>query len=233
MEKEKKRYDVQIAGVEMSIISDEREDFVQRLVSELDKKITDITLQSKRCSKLDAAILVALDYNSEKLKAEKRVRNLEAQVALYDANLRRMRDENFKLKGVMLGKKDSSDGADAESGAEESAAEEGVQNAADAADEALGMSQLTMVADRDDEQETGASPSDAHVEENTEKQPSGREEKLREIADLFHRASHAGTETAVEGEKKENAETADTDSHSDGKKDKLRQIESLLRGKEN
>ena len=36
-----------------------------------------------------------------------------------------------------------------------------------------------------------------------------------------------------EGEKKENAETADTDSHSDGKKDKLRQIESLLRGKEN
>ena len=89
---DKKKYDVTIAGVEMSILSDEREDFVQKLVSRLDTQITDITIQNKRCSKLDAAILVALDLSSEKAKAEKRVRNLEAQIALYDANLRRMRE---------------------------------------------------------------------------------------------------------------------------------------------
>ena len=51
---DKKKYDVTIAGVEMSIISDEREEFVQKLVSKLDKQITDITIQNKRCSKLDA-----------------------------------------------------------------------------------------------------------------------------------------------------------------------------------
>ena len=87
---DKKKYDVTIAGVEMSILSDEREEFVQRLVENLDAEISAITSQSKRCSTLDAAILVALDSSSERIKSEKRVRNLEAQIALYDANLRRM-----------------------------------------------------------------------------------------------------------------------------------------------
>ncbi len=96
---EKKRYDLEIAGVEMAVISDEREEFVRRLASELDAGINAITGANKRCSKLDAAILCALDYASDKIKAEKRVRNLEAQVALYDANLRRMKEENARLKG--------------------------------------------------------------------------------------------------------------------------------------
>lgn len=101
---EKKKYEVKIADVDMKIISDEREDIVLRLVSQLDDQITSITKQSRSFSKIDAAILVALDHASNRLKAEKRVRNLEAQIALYDANLRRMREENIKLKNSMLGK---------------------------------------------------------------------------------------------------------------------------------
>ena len=101
---EKKKYEVKIADVDMKIISDEREDIVLRLVNQLDDQITSITKQSRNFSKIDAAILVALDHASNRLKAEKRVRNLEAQIALYDANLRRMREENIKLKNSMLGK---------------------------------------------------------------------------------------------------------------------------------
>lgn len=96
---EKKRYELEIADVEMAIISDEREDFVMRLANELDADIRYLLRHNKRCSKLDAAILSALDYASDKLKAEKRVRNLEAQVALYDANIRRLREEVARLKG--------------------------------------------------------------------------------------------------------------------------------------
>ena len=99
---EKKKYEVVIADVEMAILSDEREDFVMRLVGDLDQKIRQITLSSKRCSKMDAALLVALDTAGEKLKADKRIRNLEAQIGLYDANLRRLREENAKLKEAML-----------------------------------------------------------------------------------------------------------------------------------
>lgn len=101
---EKKKFEVKIADIDMKIISDEREDIVMRLVSQLDNEITTITKQSRNYSKIDAAILVALEHSSARAKAEKRVRNLEAQIALYDANLRRMREENIKLKNSMLGK---------------------------------------------------------------------------------------------------------------------------------
>ena len=96
---EKKRYELEIADVDMAIISDEREDFVMRLANDLDSNIRELLKANKHCSKLDAAILCALDYSSDKLKAEKRVRNLEAQVALYDANIRRLREEVARLKG--------------------------------------------------------------------------------------------------------------------------------------
>lgn len=99
---DKKKFEVKIADVDMCIISDEREEFVLKLVSQLDEQITSILTQSRHCSKMDAAILTALDHASNRVKAEKRVRNLEAQIALYDANLRRMREENIKLKSSML-----------------------------------------------------------------------------------------------------------------------------------
>ena len=95
---EKKRYEIEVAGVELAIISDENEEFVLRLVENLDKEIREITASTKRSSNLDAAILCALGYYSDKVKAEKRARNLEAQISLYDANLRRFREENIALR---------------------------------------------------------------------------------------------------------------------------------------
>ena len=178
---EKKKYDVVIADVEMAIISDEREDFVMRLVNDLDQKIREITLSSKRCSKMDAALLVALDTNSERLKAEKRIRNLEAQIGLYDANLRRLREENAKLKEIMLSGKT----AQAEEEAEPELDEEEAQP---------DMEQLDM---------TQAEPEEIPAQEEAEvqTQPEAEPEKAPE--------------------------------ESAGRGDKLRQIESLLRGKNN
>lgn len=126
---EKKRYEIQIADVDLAILSDEREDFVMSAVRQLDSRIRDLTVTNKRCSKIDAALLCSLDYFSDKLKAEKRVRNLEAQIALYDANMRRMREENIRLK-AMLGADDAEEAADAAS--DESAAEGAVEIPAEA-----------------------------------------------------------------------------------------------------
>ena len=178
---EKKKYDVVIADVEMAIISDEREDFVMRLVNDLDQKIREITLSSKRCSKMDAALLVALDTNSERLKAEKRIRNLEAQIGLYDANLRRLREENAKLKEIMLSGKN------------------------------------------------------AQAEEATEQEPESEETQPDiEPLDMTQTESEeaaAEEETEVQAEPEAQPEKASEESADRG--DKLRQIESLLRGKNN
>ncbi len=171
---EKKKFEVKIADIDMKIISDEREDIVMRLVSQLDNEITTITKQSRNYSKIDAAILVALEHSSARAKAEKRVRNLEAQIALYDANLRRMREENIKLKNSMLGK------------------------VSETAEEIIAEEQLS-------------------IEDPAAVEPEGATaETAHDIAELFEEKEEAVQEEIVE-EKPDRA-------------NKLRQIESLLRG---
>lgn len=162
---DKKKYEVSIADVEMAILSDEREDFVMRLVNDLDQKIRQITISNKRCSKLDAAILVALDAGGEKLKADKRIRNLEAQIGLYDANLRRLREENAKLKEAML------QGKAAEQEETEAKAEE-TEKVSDA--QQLEMTQM-----------------DTAAEEAKEEAPAtSRGDKLRQIENLLRGKSN-------------------------------------------
>ena len=196
---DKKKYDVSIADVEMSIISDEREEFVMKLVEKLDSEVRDILQHSKRSTKVDAALLLALDYSCGKAKAEKRVRNLEAQIALYDANLRRMREDNIKLRSALLGSKDAAEAqklaeeepldvsftdADGEPAAEKPT-EEPVcaekKEAEKSAPDFESASQLTIAADDEAAQ---AEP----VKSAAEK--SDREDKLRQfdrIADLLRK----------------------------------------------
>ncbi|MBS5724555.1 MAG: cell division protein ZapA [Clostridiales bacterium] len=166
---DKKKYEVSIADVEMAILSDEREDFVMRLVNDLDQKIRQITISSKRCSKLDAAILVALDVSSEKLKADKRIRNLEAQIGLYDANLRRLREENAKLKEAML------QGKAAEQEETEAKAEE-TEEVSDA--QQLEMTQMDTAAE------------EAKEETKEEAPATSRGDKLRQIENLLRGKSN-------------------------------------------
>ena len=45
---EKKKYEVQIAGVDLAILSDEQEECVTRRVSDLDTQIRDICLPDAR-----------------------------------------------------------------------------------------------------------------------------------------------------------------------------------------
>lgn len=109
---EKRKIDVTIAGCDMTIVTDERQEVVDKLVASLDESITELMSHSRTCSKLDAAILVALDFANEKFKAEKRVRNLEAQIQLYDTNLRRTKEENTRLKSAMLSSKPAEEKAE-------------------------------------------------------------------------------------------------------------------------
>ena len=89
----KERYNIEISDIQLTIVSDEPEEFVTSTVAKINERVNDLIVHNKRCSKLDAALLCALDYCGEYAKAERRIRNLEAQISLYDANLKRMREE--------------------------------------------------------------------------------------------------------------------------------------------
>ena len=102
---EKRRIDVEIAGLKMSLVTDETESFVESVVRRVNDTMNSLLQSSKNRTRLDAALLCALDFCSDKLTAEKRVRNLEAQISLYDVNLRKARAENAELKAALEGAK--------------------------------------------------------------------------------------------------------------------------------
>ncbi len=95
------KYDIEVAGIAMTVKTDENEDFVKYVVAELDERIRTMTQKNLNCSKTEAAILSALDYCCEKIRFEKKIKNLEAQVALYTANVNRLKSENQELKAKL------------------------------------------------------------------------------------------------------------------------------------
>jgi cell division protein ZapA (FtsZ GTPase activity inhibitor) len=80
----KQKYTLSIADMEINVITDEPQESVERIVGILDRKIRDISLKSKRCSKNEAALLCALDFCADKMATK--VQLDEAEEKLEDLN---------------------------------------------------------------------------------------------------------------------------------------------------
>ena len=94
----KQRYSITIAGTEMNVITDEAPEFVDEVVGILDRKMREINMSSRRCSKTEAAFLCALDYCSDKVRLTKKNRTYDAEIALKNAQFNRLASENEKQK---------------------------------------------------------------------------------------------------------------------------------------
>ncbi len=94
----KKKFTITIADTEMNIITDESPEFVDEIVGILDRKIREINTASRRCSRNEAALLCALDYCSDKIKMQRRVRGFDAEMALKNAQINHLMAENEKLR---------------------------------------------------------------------------------------------------------------------------------------
>ena len=108
----KRKIAVEIAGVTLTLVTDENGAFVDNVVGQVNEKMEAILAGGIRTgtSTLDAALLCAIDSVGERLKAEKRVRNLEAQVSLYEVNVRNLKEELEKLQSAPAEEKKDSDG---------------------------------------------------------------------------------------------------------------------------
>lgn len=103
MEKNAKRkINIEIAGMNLTLVTDETDAFVDSVVSQVNGKMESILRGGIRSgtSTLDAALLCAIDSMSERLKAEIRVRNLEAQLSLYEVNMQNMKEELTKVRAA-------------------------------------------------------------------------------------------------------------------------------------
>lgn len=66
----KQKYTVTIAGTELTVISENSEEYVKELAKKLDKEIEATIVGNNKCTKLEAAIVCALDHYDKQLKLE-------------------------------------------------------------------------------------------------------------------------------------------------------------------
>jgi cell division protein ZapA (FtsZ GTPase activity inhibitor) len=92
------KYTLTISDIEINVISDESPEAVEALVSIVDRKMREIASKSRNCSKAEAAILCSLDYCSDKLRAQRKVKAIEAKLALTEATVDELIEENEALK---------------------------------------------------------------------------------------------------------------------------------------
>lgn len=94
----KQRYTITISDLDMNVVSDESPEAVEALVGIVDRKMREVSLMSKHCSKTEAAILCALDYCSDKIKAQRKVKALETKLAFTETALDELQAENEELR---------------------------------------------------------------------------------------------------------------------------------------
>ena len=94
----RQKYTITIADIEINVITEESPETVEGLVGIVDRKMREIAAASPRCSKTEAALLCSLDYCSEKIKAQRKIKALEAKLALLENAIDELDAENAELK---------------------------------------------------------------------------------------------------------------------------------------
>ena len=95
----KQKLTIMIADVQMNIVTEESPEAVENLRRIVDRRIREIYLQSgNRCPKTEAALLCALDYCSDRIRAQRKVKAVESKLAMTEATLDELIAENEALK---------------------------------------------------------------------------------------------------------------------------------------
>ena len=97
---EKKRYSLVIADMELNVITDASPDEVDVLVGILDRKMREINLKSRCCSKNEAALLCALEFCAERMAVADHVSELEARNEKYATVLAAFKEKLAALEAA-------------------------------------------------------------------------------------------------------------------------------------
>ena len=73
----KQKYTLTIADMELNVVTEEPHESVEYIVGIIDRKMREIALKSKKCTKNEAALLCALDLCADKIALKKKLEEIE------------------------------------------------------------------------------------------------------------------------------------------------------------
>jgi cell division protein ZapA (FtsZ GTPase activity inhibitor) len=76
----KKKYTITVANSELHIVTEEPKEALDTIVGVVDRRVREIHLHSPSCSRVDAAIILCLEYCAEKLKLKKKLKDANAEI---------------------------------------------------------------------------------------------------------------------------------------------------------
>ena len=94
----KQKYTLSIADMEINVLTDEPRESVEYIVGILDRKIRDISLKSKRCSKNEAALLCALDFCADKIKTKEQLEEADDKFEALNEKYEHLSEKNELIK---------------------------------------------------------------------------------------------------------------------------------------
>lgn len=95
----KQKYSLNIADIQLDVVADAAPEEVERIAGMLDRKMREIYLHSRSCTKNEAALLCALEFCSERLAGQDRLNELEELSGKYSEVLKLIREKNEELAG--------------------------------------------------------------------------------------------------------------------------------------
>lgn len=94
----KNHLSVEVSGIALNIVTEESKEFLDETARKLSDQIDMITARNFCVTKLDAAILCALDALGEADKAAEKIRSLEARLSVLEIEADSLRAEKDSLK---------------------------------------------------------------------------------------------------------------------------------------
>lgn len=93
----KNKYALTIADIQLDVLSEAPQNEVDKISGIVDRKMREIYLHSRSCTRNEAALLCALEFCAERLDSQSRLAELEQLAAKYDEVLKVFRSKNQEL----------------------------------------------------------------------------------------------------------------------------------------
>lgn len=94
----KEKIYVEINGIRLGIVTEDGAEYVEKIANDLQNQLNGMIKAQRNCTLIEAALFTAMSLQSKCSEDDKKIKNLEAQLAIYQAQVSRLRVENEELR---------------------------------------------------------------------------------------------------------------------------------------